>query len=42
MNVVSDRELSCRLVGVSDLIVVEGKYYFKCYVCFLRNMERNV
>ena len=40
-NVASDRELSCRLAGVSDLIAAEGKYHLKCYARFLRNTERN-
>ena len=42
LNVASDRELSCRLAGVSDLIAAEGKYHLKCYTRFLRNTERNV
>ena len=41
LNVASDRELSCRLAGVSDLIAAEGKYHLKCYARFLRNTERN-
>ena len=41
LNVTSDRELSCRLAGVSDLIAAEGKYHLKCYARFLRNTERN-
>ena len=42
LNVASDRELSCRLAGVSDLIAAEGKYHLKCYTRFLRNTERKV
>ena len=41
LNVASDRELSCRLAGVSDLIAAEGKYHLKCYTHFIRNTERN-
>ena len=41
LNVTSDRELSCRLAGVTDLIAAEGKYHLKCYARFLRNTERN-
>ena len=41
LNVASDRELSCRLAGVSDLIAAEGKYHLKCYTRFIRNTERN-
>lgn len=41
LNVASDRELSCRLAGISDLIAAEGKYHLKCYTRFLRNTERN-
>ena len=41
LNVASDRELSCRLTGVSDLIAAEGKYHLKCYTHFIRNTERN-
>ena len=41
LNVASDRELSCGLAGVSDLIAAEGKYHLKCYTRFLRNTERN-
>ena len=40
MNVASERDLSCRLAGVRDLIAAEGKYHLKCYTRFLRNTER--
>lgn len=35
-----DEEISCKFGGVYDFVVVEGKYYLKCYVSFLRKVKK--
>ena len=39
-NAKFDKEVSCRLAGISDLIAAEWKYHFKCYARFLRNTQK--
>ena len=39
-NASFDKEVSCRLAGVSDLIAAEGKFHLKCYARFLRNAQK--
>lgn len=39
-NAIFDKEMSCRLAGISDLRAAEGKYHLKCYSWFLRNTQK--
>ena len=39
-NAKFDKEVSCRLAGIRDLIAAEGKYHLKCYARFLKNMQK--
>ena len=39
-NAIFDKEMSCRLAGISDLIAEDCKYHLKCYTRFLRNTQK--
>lgn len=41
-KVVNDKEMSCRLAGISDLIAAQGKYHLKCYTCYLNKMTQKI
>ena len=41
-KVINDKEMSCRLVGISDLIVAQGKYHLKCYTRYLKKMTQKI
>lgn len=34
-----DREMSCKLAGIHDLVAAEGKYHLRCYSSFLRKAK---
>ena len=38
----NDREMSCRLAGISDLIAAEGKYHLKCYTRYLKKSTQKI
>ena len=39
---VNDREMICRLAGISDLIAAEGKYHLKCYTRYLKKSTQKI
>ena len=41
-NVVNDKEMSCRLARISDLIAAQGKYHLKCYTRYLKKTTQKI
>lgn len=41
-NVVNDKEMSCRLARISDLIAAQGKYHLKCYTRYLKKTTQQI
>ena len=39
---VNDREMICRLAGISNLIAAEGKYHLKCYMHYLKKSIQKI
>ena len=39
---INDREMICRLAGISDLIAAEGKYHLKCYTRYLKKTTQKI
>ena len=39
---INDREMICRLAGISDSIAAEGKYHLKCYTRYLKKTTQKI